>query len=231
MNAEKMRWFSKERLPVALMLALTFSTGVSDAVGYLGLDRVFTGNMTGNVVILGMALAGASNLSVLGPLVGLISFLLGAFAAGRIVRSSTAQWTVRSSIAFGTAGLIMFLTAVLMWLQPGLVEKPWSLLMTAMLAFSMGTQAGAARHLGVTDVNTVVVTSTLIGLAADSKFSSGRGQLWARRILSVALIGLGAVTGSILLQVHLALGVALSAAIIFSVALVGHQSMPSKHSN
>lgn len=37
---------------LALMLALTFATGIIDAVGYLGLDRVFTGNMTGNVVVL-----------------------------------------------------------------------------------------------------------------------------------------------------------------------------------
>ena len=35
---------------LGLMLALTFTTGIVDAVGYLGLDRVFTGNMTGNVV-------------------------------------------------------------------------------------------------------------------------------------------------------------------------------------
>ena len=43
--------------PLPLMLALTFSTGIVDAVGYLGLDRVFTGNMTGNVVILAEQLA------------------------------------------------------------------------------------------------------------------------------------------------------------------------------
>ena len=46
---------SGARVHLVLMLALTFATGVIDAVGYLGLDRVFTGNMTGNVVILGMA--------------------------------------------------------------------------------------------------------------------------------------------------------------------------------
>ncbi|MGQ4427380.1 DUF1275 family protein, partial [Streptomyces violaceoruber] len=40
------------------MLALTFATGVVDAVGYLRLDQVFAGNMTGNVVILGMAATG-----------------------------------------------------------------------------------------------------------------------------------------------------------------------------
>ena len=36
-----------ERLHLALMLTLTFTTGINDAVGYLGLDKVVTGNMTG----------------------------------------------------------------------------------------------------------------------------------------------------------------------------------------
>ena len=48
-----------DRLHLVLMLVLTFTTGIVDAVGFLGLDRVFTGNMTGNVVILGMAAEGA----------------------------------------------------------------------------------------------------------------------------------------------------------------------------
>ncbi|XTR51741.1 DUF1275 family protein [Pseudarthrobacter sp. So.54] len=55
------------RLHLVLMLMLTFSTGVVDAVGYLGLDRVFTGNMTGNVVLLGMAVVGGTGLPVLRP--------------------------------------------------------------------------------------------------------------------------------------------------------------------
>ena len=44
------------RLDLAMLLLLTFSTGMVDAIGYLGFDKVFTGNMTGNVVILGMGL-------------------------------------------------------------------------------------------------------------------------------------------------------------------------------
>ena len=39
-------------LHLLLMLALAFSTGVIvDAAGWLGLDRVFPGNMTGNVAV------------------------------------------------------------------------------------------------------------------------------------------------------------------------------------
>jgi uncharacterized protein DUF1275 len=38
---------------VIALIALTFTTGLIDAVSYLGLGRVFTANMTGNVVLLG----------------------------------------------------------------------------------------------------------------------------------------------------------------------------------
>ena len=46
------------------LLVLTFTTGLVDAVSYLGLGRVFTANMTGNIVFLGFgsrAAAGSSS--------------------------------------------------------------------------------------------------------------------------------------------------------------------------
>ena len=46
-----------------MMVALTFVTGVVDAASYLKLGHVFVANMTGNIVFLGFALAGASGLS------------------------------------------------------------------------------------------------------------------------------------------------------------------------
>ena len=69
-------------LPLTL-LGLTFTTGVVDAVSYLGLGHVFTANMTGNIVLLGFGLAGAGHLPVLAPIVSLVAFLVGAAAAGR----------------------------------------------------------------------------------------------------------------------------------------------------
>ena len=51
-----------KRLAVAL-LVLTFSTGLIDAVSFVGLGKVFTANMTGNVVFLGFAIAGVAGLS------------------------------------------------------------------------------------------------------------------------------------------------------------------------
>src|SRR6478736_1616886 len=96
---------SPEKFRLMLMMALTLVTGVVDAVGYLGLDHVFTGNMTGNVVILAMALAGAANLPTLGPLVALGAFLLGAAVAGSTLQSSPKGWNRRVTLLL-TAGCI-----------------------------------------------------------------------------------------------------------------------------
>ena len=81
---------SDERTALILMSALTFSTGVFDAIGYLGLDKVFTGNMTGNVVILFMGFGGATGIPVIGPLAALFTFMLGAVVAGRTLRNRVA---------------------------------------------------------------------------------------------------------------------------------------------
>src|SRR5256714_13712459 len=71
------------RHPLArALLVLTFTTGLVDAVSYLGLGRVFTANMTGNIVLLGFGIAGSGGLPVVAPLVSLGSFLVGAGVGG-----------------------------------------------------------------------------------------------------------------------------------------------------
>src|SRR4051794_38326000 len=64
------------RLP-ALLVGLTVVPGLVDAVSYLALGHVFVANMTGNVVFLGFALAGAPGLSAPASLAALGAFLLG----------------------------------------------------------------------------------------------------------------------------------------------------------
>src|ERR1700726_1143885 len=65
-----------------LLLILTVVTGLVDAFSYLVLGHVFVANMTGNVVFLGFALAGASGFSIPASLVALGSFVLGSFGGG-----------------------------------------------------------------------------------------------------------------------------------------------------
>src|ERR1700752_3312608 len=67
-----------------LLIVLTVVTGVVDALAYLRLGHVFVANMTGNVVFLGFAAAGAGGLSVPGSLLALGCFLSGGIGEGRL---------------------------------------------------------------------------------------------------------------------------------------------------
>jgi uncharacterized membrane protein YoaK (UPF0700 family) len=212
-------------LHLGLMLALTFSTGVIDAVGYLGLDRVFTGNMTGNVVILGMALTGADGLPIVGPIIALALFMVGAAIAGRTLKPVKVGWTHRSTILFAVVGVVILAAAVPMFVIEDPVE-PVKFAVTGALGLAMGMQAGAARHIGVKDVTTVVVTSTLVGLAFDSKFGGDANQQWKRRAGAVLLIGAGAAVGALLLNIHIGVGMAAAAVITLVCALLGHVGRP-----
>ncbi|MGO4104608.1 YoaK family protein [Leifsonia sp. YAF41] len=216
------------RLHVWLMLALTLSTGIVDAVGYLGLDRVFTGNMTGNVVMLGMALTGADDLPIVGPILALACFFLGAMISGRMHRGRKDGWSSPTSVVFGLVAVILFLTAVALFFfgKNAFVHMPE--VITSILGLVMGMQAAAARHVKVADVTTVVVTSTITGLAADSRFAAAREQPWARRFLAILLILLGAVIGAGLLQFGMWLPVLISSLVTSVALLLGHRRSRSE---
>ena len=68
-----------------LLIAMTVVTGLVDAFSYLVLGHVFVANMTGNVVFLGFAVAGAHGFSISASLVALVSFGVGSVIGGRIV--------------------------------------------------------------------------------------------------------------------------------------------------
>jgi uncharacterized membrane protein YoaK (UPF0700 family) len=211
-----------ERLHLILMLALTFSTGVVDAVGYLGLDRVFTGNMTGNVVVLGMALAGGASLPVLRPALALLGFMLGAAATGRLLRPDGPGWGRRTSGAFLAVAVGLAALAVVAVVVPGADAGPAGTVVTSVLAVLMGAQAATARRLKVADVTTVVVTSTIVALSSESRLAGGTGAFWRRRALAIGLILLGALAGGTAVRWHLGLGLAISAALTAVVVGLGH---------
>ncbi|MCC3274065.1 DUF1275 domain-containing protein [Arthrobacter zhangbolii] len=211
-----------ERVHLWLMLALTFSTGVVDAVGYLGLDQVFTGNMTGNVVLLGMAFAGGTGLPVLRPVLALIFFMLGAALAGRMLRKGPQGWSSRTSVALIVVAAVITALAVFSLLADVQGNEVLGGITTSSLATAMGVQAATAKRLAVAEITTVVVTSTITGLASDSRLAGGNSRFWLRRALAIALIMLGAVAGAAALKVGLWLGLSISAAISIAVATAGY---------
>lgn len=212
---------SPEKFRLMLMMALTLVTGVVDAVGYLALDRVFTGNMTGNVVILAMALAGAAYLPALGPLVALGAFLLGAAVAGFTLQSSPKGWNRRVTLLL-TAGCIALTgTAAVSLIVEDVGRQSIGVIVAAVIAMHMGSQALIARHLGVRDMTTVVITSTMTSLAGESLVGKQRPRLFNRRLGAVLAMFAGAAIGAILLQTHFSVPIGLGIAITAAVTVLG----------
>lgn len=213
---------NQDRLHLALMLILTFATGVVDAIGYLGLDKVFTANMTGNVVILAMGLTGQEGLPIVGPIIALGGFVVGATAAGRLLKGVPKGWHRRDTTALSiVAGLLIVALVPTALITSTPADPALGYPVTALLAIAMGMQAGTARHLAVTDVTTVVITSTLAALAFDSRFGRHTGQTWFRRLAAVVLLALGALAGAAALLFAFWLGLAIAALLLVVVAVLG----------
>src|SRR5712672_2587115 len=95
-------------LPYTL-LGMTAVTGLVDAVSFLSLGRVFTANMTGNIVLLAFATAHVSGLSIARSLTALLSFLVGAVLGGRVMARSSADSQIRFAVqAFFLEGAFLF---------------------------------------------------------------------------------------------------------------------------
>ena len=181
----------------ALLLVLTITTGLIDAVSVLGLGRVFTANMTGNIVFLGFALAGVPGFSARRSLAALAAFLFGAVIGGRLglrLDGSRRRWllmvaVVESSLLFAAA-----LTAR-GYDSERLVPVVQLYALITLTAVAMGIRNATVRRLAVPDLTTTVLTLTLAGLAADSPLAGGNSPRWRRRVASVVAMLGGAIVG------------------------------------
>ena len=77
------------------LFGMTAVTGLVDAVSFLSLGRVFTANMTGNIVLLAFATAHVPGLSIARSLTALLAFLVGAILGGRIMARASADSQIR----------------------------------------------------------------------------------------------------------------------------------------
>src|SRR3989449_9357130 len=135
----------------AMLLMLTWAAGSVDAISYLGLGHVFTAMMTGNTVLLGLALAEGEFLAVLRSILALAGFLAGAAVGALIVERDEKQeeWppTVTRALALegvvlGTFDAIWYVT--LPARGAGVVH-----VLIVLSGLAMGVPAAAVRHLGV----------------------------------------------------------------------------------
>jgi uncharacterized membrane protein YoaK (UPF0700 family) len=194
----------------AILLVLTVVTGLVDAVSILALGRVFVANMTGNVVFVGFALAGAPGFSLAASLSALAGFVVGANVGGRLETRPAGKRPelLRAGLVVEVVllGAALVVSAVA---GHGLssIERD---LVAALAAVAMGVQNAVVRRLKVADLTTTVLTMTLTGIAADIRKEPR--PVVVRRVLAVATMLGGAVAGAALV-IHVSATAALALAV------------------
>ena len=182
-----------------LLVALTFSAGAVDAVALIALN-VFTAVMTGNLVLLGVAIGHAAVQNAVRSSIALTAYVVGVLAGARIVgaTASGAVWPAHATraLAIEWALLAAFFVS---WIAPG--ARPEGAAAGALIAVSglaMGLQATTTRSIAP-GLSTTYVTGTLTSLLSELSALGNVGADAARRGIIVLALLAGAVTGAIVL--------------------------------
>jgi len=156
---------SLERGVVRDVLFLSLAAGAADAAGYMGLGRVFTSNMTGNVVLLGIDLGQGHFASAAHVVYVLLVFVLGVGLGaqlGKGVREKDWPHLASRLVRLEKFALVLF---ALGWLaRADSANSPLSYPLVAVLALAMGLQSAAMNRLSAPGVATTAITGTLTAL-------------------------------------------------------------------
>jgi uncharacterized membrane protein YoaK (UPF0700 family) len=206
----------------ALLLALTVVAGVLDATTILALGHVFVAVITGNIVFLGLAAAGASGFSVVNSGVAIGGFLVGVLVGDRACRAARAHRGLALRNVLGVKVVVTAAVTPTVFIVDGQPSGGVLYAVLALLAMSMGAQLAAIRFLKVPDLVTVVLTLTVTGVLTE------RGRGWndptmLRRCLAVVAFALGVLLGAVLaLYVAVGAALALGGGLIIAVAIAAH---------
>jgi uncharacterized membrane protein YoaK (UPF0700 family) len=213
-----------EKTVVYALLGVTMVTGLVDAVSFLSLGRVFTANMTGNVVILAFATARVPGLSIARSLTALLSFLVGAIFGGRIMARADADSQIPlAAQAFALEAVFLLAASFcsIGYSSDSLANSFQPFALIALTAVAMGTRNAAVRKLAIPDLTTTVLTLTITGIGADSSFANGNNPRLARRVEAVVAMFFGAALGAVVLHysISAALWLAATISVVCSAAL------------
>jgi uncharacterized membrane protein YoaK (UPF0700 family) len=198
----------------AMLLALTVLAGVVDATSILRLGNVFVATMTGNLVFIGLAAAGAKGFAVGTSALALAGFVIGVLIGGRACDAARSH---RGRALRNVLGVKLWLAGVVTLiavLTGPHFPKAARDAMVVLLATSMGAQLAAIRYLKVPDLLTVVLTMTITGVLTERK-RGWHDPAMLRRGLSLVAFAFGALSGALLI-----LNVSVTAALSFGLAII-----------
>ncbi|HYY69542.1 MAG TPA: YoaK family protein [Terriglobales bacterium] len=151
----------------AMVLVLTWAASAVDAISYLGLGHVFTANMTGNTVLLGLAIGQGQGLAALRSIIALLGFVIGVALSAVLLETTPGhgEWPISITRAVLAEGVVL-----------GVFTATWHLrihggvtlhALIVLSAIAMGIQSGAMRHLKVPGIATTYITGTITSAVAE----------------------------------------------------------------
>jgi uncharacterized membrane protein YoaK (UPF0700 family) len=214
-----------------MLVAMTLVTGLVDAFSYLVLGHVFVANMTGNVVFLAFALAGAPGFSITASLLALGSFIIGALSGGLLGSRLGHHRGHMLSVATAIQTLFFGAVVVLAALSGSPVPGAYQYILVMVLAILMGIQNAIARKLAVPDLTTTALTLTIVGIGADSRIAGGSGSRAGRRLIAVVAMFVGALVGALLIFhmpifYPLVVALAVTATVVVTARMLSRTNQP-----
>lgn len=183
-------------------MSLTFSSGAVDAISFLGLGRVFTANMTGNLVLLGLAVGQPAGAEALRAAASLVGFVVGVIIASRLAAGAAKRelWPAAATSALGLE--VAAQTGLLGgWLAAsGHPAAALEVVLVAISGLAMGLQSGAVVALRRSGISTTYVTGMLTGVIGEIASQTGARSEWLRRGLVLAALVAGAICSAALLS-------------------------------
>jgi uncharacterized membrane protein YoaK (UPF0700 family) len=159
------------------VLLLTLVAGSADALGYLNLGKVFTSNMTGNVVLMGISVSEGRGSDTGRSLFALLAFIvgnsLGAWLCFQLEKRRSPRGAVTA--ALGCEAVLLLIYALFSCFLPPDRQLANCYPFIALLAASMGLQAAAVYRLGTPGITTTAITGTLTTLFAGLMKTFGAG--------------------------------------------------------
>lgn len=206
------------------LLILTFVTGIVDVVAFLALGQVFAAMQTGNVIFLGLGIAGVSGAPVLAPFIALTAFLAGGTAGALLARAGATSAGNRLELAMAAEIVLLAAAALLAALadvDPGGLT---AYVLTALLSVAMGLRNTIARGIGDPNLATTVLNLTLSAFVSSTPTGIASESELTLRATAIAAILTGAIAGALLLKVSVALAIATAAAVVATAALSSRAS-------
>ncbi|MCW3845194.1 DUF1275 domain-containing protein [Micromonospora yasonensis] len=179
-----------------MAVVLAVNSGATDAIGFLALGGAFTSVMTGNMVLLGVAVAGADGALALHTGAAILCFILGCSLGTRIAgtpRPDDPVWPPAVTRALTVEAVVLVGYAVGWWWSDAHPSGQLQLSLLVLNALALGIQSSTVQRFGVAGLSTTYLTGTLTTLIA--RLTSGHRL---RDVAQSALTLLGLITGAAL---------------------------------